>query len=68
MKKQRQPKKHADLRPETEGVDYIWENGFMVLTASFLKKRGHCCESGCRNCPYDFAQAAPKTPDHLSAQ
>jgi hypothetical protein len=23
-----------------------------VFTAEFLRKRGYCCESGCRHCPY----------------
>lgn len=36
----------------TEGIDYYFENGFMVLTAHFLKKRGYCCSNGCRHCPY----------------
>jgi Family of unknown function (DUF5522) len=26
--------------------------GYTVLTARFLARRGHCCESGCRHCPY----------------
>ena len=33
-------------------VDYYMENGKMVLTAHFLLKRGYCCNSGCRHCPY----------------
>ena len=32
--------------------DYVVENGAMVFTASYLKRRGYCCDSGCRNCPY----------------
>ena len=35
-----------------EGVDYYFENGLMVLTADLLRKRGYCCGSGCRHCPY----------------
>lgn len=35
-----------------EGVDYYYENDFMVLTAHFLLKRGYCCNNGCRHCPY----------------
>lgn len=35
-----------------EGVDFYFENGLMVLTAHFLKKRGYCCDNGCRHCPY----------------
>jgi len=40
-------------KPEfKEGVDYYFENGLMVLTAEFLLKRGYCCGSGCRHCPF----------------
>jgi hypothetical protein len=35
-----------------EGVDYNFENGLMVLTSRFLKRRGYCCGNGCRHCPY----------------
>jgi iron complex transport system substrate-binding protein len=35
-----------------EGTDYVTENGAMVFTASYLQRRGYCCDSGCRNCPY----------------
>lgn len=42
-----------EKKPEfKEGVDYYFENGLMVLTAHFLLKRGYCCNSGCRHCPY----------------
>ena len=40
--------------PLTEGLDYYMENGFVVFTAHYLLSRGHCCESGCRHCPYGF--------------
>ena len=35
-----------------EGKDYQLENGAMVFTSSYLHRRGYCCDSGCRNCPY----------------
>jgi hypothetical protein len=35
-----------------EGLDYYVENGYWVLTEHFLRKRGDCCGSGCRHCPY----------------
>ena len=35
-----------------EGLDYYIENGLFVFTGEFLLKRGYCCESGCRHCPY----------------
>lgn len=42
----------ADLL--VEGIDFYYENGLMVFTAEYLKKRGFCCRSGCRHCPYGF--------------
>jgi hypothetical protein len=47
--KDKQERKEPEFR---EGVDYYFENGLMVLTAEFLRKRGYCCGSGCRHCPY----------------
>ncbi|HZI85281.1 MAG TPA: DUF5522 domain-containing protein [Pyrinomonadaceae bacterium] len=38
-----------------EGTDYYLENGLMVFTATFLLRRGYCCERGCRHCPYEEA-------------
>jgi hypothetical protein len=35
-----------------EGEDYYLENGRWVFTAKYLLKRGYCCGSGCRHCPY----------------
>lgn len=41
-----------------EGVDYYFENGLMILTAHFLRKRGYCCNNDCRNCPYPKGEKA----------
>lgn len=36
-------------------IDYIInQDGDLVFTASYLLKRGHCCQSGCLNCPYGY--------------
>jgi hypothetical protein len=43
-------KKQADELVEKE--DFYFENGLMVLTEAYLKKRGFCCKNGCRHCPY----------------
>jgi hypothetical protein len=32
--------------------DYYIENGFVVMTEQYHLRRGYCCESGCRHCPY----------------
>jgi hypothetical protein len=37
----------------TENVDFYLENGNVVFTALFHLKRGECCGTGCRHCPFD---------------
>jgi hypothetical protein len=39
--------------PLVDGLDYYLENGLMVFTAHFLRRRGYCCDNGCRHCPYE---------------
>lgn len=35
--------------------DYTFDaSGLMVLSASYLRRRGYCCRNGCRNCPYGY--------------
>mgnify|MGYP000664852017 CR=1 FL=1 len=34
--------------------DYYMEGKMFVLTAEYHRRRGYCCESGCRHCPYGF--------------
>ena len=40
--------KPAPLAPE----DFYIENQLLVFTATYHLKRGYCCNSGCRHCPY----------------
>jgi hypothetical protein len=35
-----------------EGIDYDNEEGRWVFTAAYHQKRGHCCKSVCRHCPF----------------
>lgn len=39
---------------------YYMENGLIVFTAAFHLKRGYCCKSGCRHCPYEKPAGDPK--------
>jgi hypothetical protein len=41
-----------------EGVDFYFEGAAMVFTASYHLRRGYCCESGCRHCPFGFEKEA----------
>ncbi|MFN8352990.1 MAG: DUF5522 domain-containing protein [Spirosomataceae bacterium] len=41
--------------PHLEEEDYYFEGqGLMVFTEKYHIKRGYCCKSGCRHCPYGF--------------
>jgi len=33
--------------------DFYWDGPYMVFTAAYHLRRGYCCNSGCRHCPYD---------------
>jgi len=37
---------------ELEPGDYYMEGPYLVFTAQYHLKRGYCCGSGCRHCPY----------------
>ncbi|MBL6866191.1 MAG: hypothetical protein ISQ97_03730 [Flavobacteriales bacterium] len=41
----------SDLEPE----DYYYSpEGFVVFTEQYHLKRGHCCQSGCKHCPFGY--------------
>jgi Family of unknown function (DUF5522) len=42
----------ASETPLVEGEDFYWEGAALVFTARYHLRRGYCCESGCRHCPY----------------
>ena len=46
------PQGRDEQRPALEPEDYYFEGPYMVFTAAYHLKRGYCCESGCRHCPY----------------
>jgi len=39
-----------------EGEDFYVEDGNWVFTAKYLLRRGYCCRSGCRHCPYGYVK------------
>jgi Family of unknown function (DUF5522) len=45
----------ARLDPE----DYYYEGPYLVFTAAYHLKRGYCCGSGCRHCPYRDKDGPP---------
>ncbi len=47
-------RQHPEPERLVEGVDYTMEGETLVFTAGYLLRRGTCCRSGCRHCPYGF--------------
>ncbi|MEM9325994.1 MAG: DUF5522 domain-containing protein [Bacteroidota bacterium] len=48
-----QKKGRKNTQGSTEDY-YFTEDGLMVFTEKYHLKRGYCCKSGCRHCPYGF--------------
>jgi hypothetical protein len=40
---------------------YLDAHGQLIFTAFYLLKRGYCCRTGCRHCPYGFRTDHEKT-------
>ena len=49
----------AEERPLVEGEDFYREGSAIVFTAGFHLRRGSCCKSGCRHCPYTEVEDLP---------
>jgi len=40
------------VKPKLPPEDFYLENGGVVMTEDYHKKRGWCCGNKCRHCPY----------------
>jgi hypothetical protein len=52
-----------DWPPELEEEDYYLDGDTLVFTAVYHLKRGACCGSGCRHCPYGNGAADGPGPE-----
>jgi hypothetical protein len=60
---------NADKNRElVEGEDFYIENGLYVFTREYLLKRGYCCQSGCRHCPYGFVKSNPTPTPEINSK
>lgn len=51
-----------------EGIDFYYEDGYMVLTEQYHLDQGFCCGNGCRHCPFNFENVPePKRSELLSS-
>lgn len=58
MKEDTNPKKSNSKYKGQEllgdGDYYLTPEGYKCFTEQYHLKRGYCCQSGCRHCPYGF--------------
>ncbi|MGB9029387.1 MAG: DUF5522 domain-containing protein [Acidobacteriaceae bacterium] len=65
---ERSPEKDSEPRPLVEGDDFYREGPYVVFTEAYHRRRGYCCGSGCRHCPWrDEQSPAPARQDPDSA-
>ncbi len=63
------PQPPAALSAGLDPEDFYFDGPLLVFTAAWHLKRGSCCGSGCRHCPYGHASVAtarPAGPDRPS--
>jgi len=59
------------FKKELEPGDYYYTpEGYIVFTEQYHLKRGYCCKSGCRHCPYGYNKKTgnlekPRTPPEI---
>lgn len=39
---------------------YLSPEGYVIFTEAYHLKRGYCCQSGCKHCPYGFDKRTGK--------
>ena len=49
--------KSNSLEPEDY---YMSEEGYIVFPEAYHLKRGYCCQSGCKHCPFGFDKSTGK--------
>ncbi|ATA89261.1 hypothetical protein CGC58_05695 [Capnocytophaga stomatis] len=43
------------MQENKENRDFYYsEKGYKIFTEEYLLKRGYCCQSGCKHCPYGY--------------
>jgi hypothetical protein len=52
---------HSGNQPKPEPEDFYYsEEGYIIFKESYHLKRGYCCLSGCKHCPYGFDKKTGK--------
>jgi hypothetical protein len=45
----------------SDNPDYYYSpEGYIIFTEHYHRKRGYCCQSGCKHCPYGYDKKTGK--------
>jgi hypothetical protein len=47
---------------------YLTPEGYIVFTEKYHLKRGYCCQSGCRHCPYGYNKSKRQNDKQNNSQ
>jgi hypothetical protein len=50
------PDEEGRIVPTPGPGDFYYEGPYCVFTEQYHLRRGWCCQSGCRHCPYGFVK------------
>jgi hypothetical protein len=52
-------------KPKLEHDEYYMSpEGYIVFTEKYHLKRGYCCKSGCKHCPYGYDKKTGKVKNN----
>ena len=56
------------MKNEDTNIDFYEEDGMIVMTKEYHLRRGYCCKSGCRNCPYGYLKDSDEQNNSAATQ
>jgi hypothetical protein len=54
------PVQEKRVAPTPGRGDFYYDGPYFVFTEQYHLRRGWCCQSGCRHCPYGFVKPNPE--------
>jgi len=55
------PDSEDRIAPTPEPDEFYYDGPYIVFSEAYHLRRGWCCQSGCRHCPYGFQKEPAPT-------
>jgi hypothetical protein len=56
------PGESSEPSETAEDDEFYFDGPYMVFTEAYHLRRGYCCNSGCRHCPWGFSLPSSTQP------